>query len=80
MGFLKKMKAKLEDLNGFLKGYQSKIGGFPPIGERMESMDESSGLVLCVLTLVTALGEAWCLSSVLTTCTAPCWAAWCRGV
>ena len=27
MGFLKKMKAKLEDLNGFLKENKSKIGG-----------------------------------------------------
>ena len=32
------MKAKLEDLNGFLKENKSKIGGFPPIGGRMESM------------------------------------------
>ena len=32
MGFLKKMKAKLEDLNRFLKENKSKIGG------RMESM------------------------------------------
>ena len=32
MGFLKKMEAKLEDLNGFLKENKSKIGG------RMESM------------------------------------------
>ena len=38
MGFLKKIKAKLEDLNGFLKENKSKLGGFPPIGERMESM------------------------------------------
>ena len=38
MGFLKKMKAKLEDLNGFLKENKSKIGGFPPIRGRMESM------------------------------------------
>ena len=27
MGFLKKMKGKLEDLNGFLKENKSKIGG-----------------------------------------------------
>jgi len=32
MGFLKKMKAKLEDLKGFLKENKSKIGG------RMESI------------------------------------------
>ena len=38
MGFLKKMKAKLEDLNGFLKENKSKIRGFPPIRGRMESM------------------------------------------
>ena len=37
MGFLKKMKAKLEDLNGFFKENKSKIGGFPPIGGRMET-------------------------------------------
>ena len=36
MGFLKKMKAKQEDLNGFLKENKSKIEGFPPIGGRME--------------------------------------------
>ena len=29
---------KLEDLNGFLKENKSKIGGFPLIGRRMESM------------------------------------------
>ena len=41
MGFLKKMKAKLEDLNGFLEENKSKIGGFPPIRRRMdESMLE----------------------------------------
>ena len=39
MGFLKKMKAKLEDLNGFLKDNKSKIGGFPSIRGRMESMN-----------------------------------------
>ena len=39
MGFLKKMKAKLEDLNGFLKENKSKIRGFPPIRGRMESMN-----------------------------------------
>jgi len=39
MGFLKKIKAKLEDLNGFLKENKSKIGGFPPIRGRMESMN-----------------------------------------
>ena len=38
MSFLKKMKANLEDLNGFLKENKSKIGGFPPIRGRMESM------------------------------------------
>jgi len=38
MGFLEKMKAKLEDLNGFLKENKSKIGGFPPIRGRMESL------------------------------------------
>ena len=38
MGFLKIMKAKLEDLNGFLKENKRKIGGFPPIRGRMESM------------------------------------------
>ena len=38
MGFLKKMKAKQEDLNGFLKENKSKIGGFPPMGLRMKSM------------------------------------------
>ena len=32
MGFLKKRKAKLENLNGFLKENESKIGG------RMESI------------------------------------------
>ena len=39
MGFLKKMKAKLEDLNGFLKENKCKIGGFPPSRGRMESMN-----------------------------------------
>ena len=47
MGFLKKMKAKLEDLNGFLKEK------FPPIGGRLESMLNKinlfSGLVLNIL-------------------------------
>ena len=38
MGFLKQLKAKLEDLKGFLKDNKSKIGGFPPIRGRMESM------------------------------------------
>ena len=52
MGFLKKMKGKLEDLNGFLKENEgkledlngvlkenkSKIGGFPPIRGSMERM------------------------------------------
>ena len=38
MDFFKKMKAKLENLNGFLKENESKIEGFPPIGGRMESM------------------------------------------
>ena len=38
MGFLKKMKATWV-LNGFLKENKSKIGGFPPIGGRMESME-----------------------------------------
>ena len=38
MGFLKKMKAKLEDLNEFLKENKSKIGGIPPIVGRLESM------------------------------------------
>ena len=32
------MKAKLGDLNGFLKENKNKIGGFGPIGGRMESM------------------------------------------
>ena len=41
MGFLKKMKAKLEDLNGFLKENKSKIRGFPPIRGRMESMSKT---------------------------------------
>ena len=39
MGFLKKMKAKLEDFNGFLKENISKIRGFPPIRGRMASMN-----------------------------------------
>ena len=38
MGFLKKKKVKLEDLNGFLKEIKSKVGGYTPIGGRMESM------------------------------------------
>ena len=38
MGLLKKMKAKLEDLYGFLKENKSKIRGFPPIRGRMEIM------------------------------------------
>ena len=41
MGFLKKIKAKLEDLNGFLKENKSKIEGYPPIRGRMESMNLS---------------------------------------
>ena len=32
----KKMKAKLEDSNGFLKENKSKIGGFPPTPGRMK--------------------------------------------
>ena len=51
MGFLEKMKAKLEELNVFLKGNKSKIGGFPPIRGRMESMNirrqNKHELVLC---------------------------------
>ena len=35
---MNKMKAQLEDLNGFLKENKSKNGGFPPIRGRMESM------------------------------------------
>ena len=38
MGFLKKLKAKLEDFNWFLKENKSKIRGFPPIRGRMASM------------------------------------------
>ena len=38
MDFVKKMKAKLEDLNEFVKENKSKTVGFPPIGGRMESM------------------------------------------
>ena len=38
MGFLKKMKAKLEDVNGILNENKSKIRGCPPIRGRMESM------------------------------------------
>ena len=38
MSFLKKMRAKLEDLNGFLKENKSKIGGFPQFGGRIERM------------------------------------------
>jgi len=41
MGFLKKMMANLEDLKGFLKETKNKIGGFPPIRGRMESMERT---------------------------------------
>ena len=40
MGFLKKKKEKLEGLNRFLKENKSKIGGFPLIRGRMESMNK----------------------------------------
>ena len=48
MSFLKKRKAKLEDLNRFLKENKSKIGGFPPIRGRMESMHITVKLLMCV--------------------------------
>ena len=38
MVILKKMKAKLEDLSGFLKENNRKIIRFPTIGGKMESI------------------------------------------
>ena len=48
MGFLMKMKAKSEDLNGFLKENKIKSGGFPPIGGRRKECNHVMRVSNCL--------------------------------